>query len=141
MSRLSLQLAAGLDNLDTLVLFVLEHALRAGLDNKQSHRVELVMEEAAVNVIQHAYGGESGPLDVCCTLTPQGLQISLADQGPPFNPLDAPAVDLSADLTSRKIGGLGIHFMRNLADELDYRREGEQNLLILHFLRHALEGS
>ena len=141
MSRLCLRLAAELDNLETLLLFVLEHALRAGLDKKQLQRVELAMEEAAVNIIHHAYGGEPGPLDVCCTPTAQGLQISLADQGPPFNPLDAPEVEFSADLASRKIGGLGIHFMRNMADELDYRREGEQNLLILHFLRQPEEGS
>ncbi len=141
MSRLCLRLSAEPESLEPLLQFVEEHALRAGLDKGRLQRIELVIEEAAVNVMHHAYGGEPGNLEVCCTSTAKGLQISLADEGIPFNPLEAPDVEFSADIASREIGGLGVHFIRNFADELQYRRDGKRNLLGLHFLRQTPEGS
>lgn len=140
MKKLCLRLSAELDNLETLLLFVLEQARRAGLDEGRLPRIELTLEEAAVNIIRHAYGGQPGNLEVCCSPTVQGLKIRLSDEGTRFNPLEAPGVDFSADIASREIGGLGILLIRNMADELHYRRDGERNLLTLHFLRHAPEG-
>ena len=58
--------------------------------------------------------------------------IEISDDGQPFNPLkDAPKPDLEAALEDRPIGGLGIHLVLTMMDEMHYRRENERNHLTL----------
>ncbi|HXV20181.1 MAG TPA: ATP-binding protein [Desulfuromonadales bacterium] len=140
MSRLCIRLPASLESLEPLRVFVEGHALRAGLDEAQARRLELALEEAVVNIIDHAYGGRGGELELCCNPMPRGLEIRLVDEGPPFNPLEAPPVAPLTDIASQRIGGMGIHLFRSLADGLRYRREGERNVLTLRFLRKNGDG-
>lgn len=133
MSRPCLRMQATLENLEPFWVFAEEHALRVGLDERQVKRLELALEEATVNIIHHAYGGRGGELELCCTLVPGGLEIHLVDEGPPFNPLEAPPVDVVTYVTAHKIGGMGIHLYRNMANGLRYRREGGRNVLTLFF--------
>jgi anti-sigma regulatory factor (Ser/Thr protein kinase) len=140
MSRLCLNLNSVSTNLETLSLFVKENARRAGLDEVQVNRIVLVVEEAALNIIHHAYAGEGGELEFCCAPLQGGLEIRLVDAGPPFNPLQAPALEVDTNIASHRIGGMGIHLIRGLSDALDYRREGERNVLTLRFLHKSGEG-
>jgi anti-sigma regulatory factor (Ser/Thr protein kinase) len=134
---LCLDLRSASEGLETIWVFVEENALGAGLDEEEVKRIELAVEEATVNIIRHAYGGEGGKLELCCTPVPGGLEFCLADEGPPFNPLDAPTPEAVTDVASLKIGGLGIHLMRHMADALSYRRDGGRNVLTLGFLRRS----
>jgi serine/threonine-protein kinase RsbW len=140
MSYLCLNLRAVSEDLVTLPVFVEKNALHAGLDEAQVKRIELALEEATLNIIQHAYGGRGGKLELCCTPVQGGLEIRLVDEGPPFNPLEAPALESVTDIASMRIGGKGIHLIRGLTDELSYHRDGEQNVLTLRFLRKSGEG-
>ena len=139
MSCLSLDLRNA-EDLETLRVFVEENTLRAGLDEAQVKRIALVLEEATVNIIHHAYGGQGGKLELCCTPVQGGLEIRLADEGPPFNPLEAPGVNVVTDIASQKIGGMGIPLIRGLTDVLRYRREKGRNVLTLRFLRKSGDG-
>ena len=107
MSCLCLNLRSVSEDLETLSAFVEENALRAGLDEAQVKRIELVLEEATLNIIHHAYGGQGGKLELCCTPVQGGLEIRLVDEGPPFNPLEAPALEVVTDIASQRIGGMG----------------------------------
>jgi len=140
MNRLCLNLPAIPENLESLRVFVEENALRAGLDAVHTKRIELALEEATINIIRHAYGGQGGELEMCFTPVPGGVEIRLVDEGPRFNPLEAPDPDIVTDIASQKIGGLGIHLIRSMADVLRYRREGERNVLTLRFLRKRGDG-
>lgn len=140
MNRLCLNLRSVSENLEALSAFVEVNTLGAGLDKVQVKRIALALEEAATNIIHHAYGGQGGRLELCCTPVQGGLEFRLVDEGPPFNPLEAPAVEAVTDIASQRIGGMGIHLMRSLTDELRYSREGERNVLILCFLRKSGEG-
>lgn len=140
MSRLCIRLPATLESLEPLRIFVEGQALRAGLDEAQVRRLELALEEAVVNVIDYAYGGHGGELELCCNPVQGGLEISLVDEGPPFNPLEAPPVTPPTDIASQRIGGMGIHLFRSLADGLRYRREGVHNVLTLCFFRKSGDG-
>ena len=137
MNCLCLNLMSTSESLETLRLFVEENALRAGLDEVQVKRVELVVEEATVNIIKHAYGGQGGKMELCCTPVQGGLEIRLVDEGPPFNPLEAPGPEVVTDIASQRIGGWGIHLMRNMADALCYSRDEGRNVLTLCFLRKS----
>lgn len=135
MNCLCLTLRNASKDLETLLAFVEENARGAGMDEERINRVALVLEEATVNVINHAYGGQGGVLELCCRPVPGGLEIELVDEGPFFDPLQAPRVHAVTDIASLRIGGMGVHLIRSLTDALRYRREGRRNVLTLFFQR------
>lgn len=59
------------------------------------------------------------------------MTAEVEDDGRPFNPLEAPEPDLAAPVEERKVGGLGIHLIRNMMDHLEYRRLQGTNLLVM----------
>ena len=94
--------------------------------------VSLALEEVVANVILHGYQG-GGKHHVRVKVALEGGLVSAAveDEGVAFNPLEAPEPDLNRPIEERPIGGLGIHLVRSLMDALEYRREGERNILVM----------
>ena len=91
-------------------------------------RVNLVLEEFGINVINYAY--EDGGRDFELTLSsePDTLTIEFTDDGVPFNPLeDNPEPDTSAPIEERPIGGLGLHMVRTMTEEMRYERQNSRN--------------
>ena len=90
--------------------------------------LDLALEEIVTNVIFHGYrdGGEHA-IHVGLALRDRVVALTVEDEGLPFNPLDAPAADDTAPIEERPIGGLGIHLVRKLMDEIEYAREGNRN--------------
>lgn len=94
--------------------------------------ITLVIEEVGLNIVNYAYGGEGGMFELIITSEDDSLTVELIDGGPPFNMLtDADAPDIDADLDDRPVGGLGIHLVKSMMDELNYKREHDQNHLTL----------
>ena len=97
-----------------------------------SDRITLAIEEVAVNVIAHGYGGARGhAFEVRLARDDEAVRITVSDDAAPFDPLAQPPPDTTAPLERRKVGGLGIHFVRALMDDVRYRREGNRNILVL----------
>lgn len=114
-------LTARFANLEQVRQFVIEAAEECGMKPKTVFAVELAVDEAFSNIIDHAYGGESQELIECtCQSDEDRLIIKLKDCGEPFRPNGVPQPNLDACLEERKIGGLGLHFMRQLMDEVSY---------------------
>ena len=92
----------------------------------------LAVEELVTNIIKYGYD-DAGKHEVIVRLSLEGtrLQIVIEDDGHEFNPFDRPAPDIHAPVEEREIGGLGIHFVKNLLDSCDYRREGARNIVTL----------
>jgi serine/threonine-protein kinase RsbW len=60
----------------------------------------------------------------------QDLILEIEEDRVPFNPLDSPPPDITKPIAERRMGGLGIHLVRQLMDSLAYeRREGKNYLL------------
>lgn len=94
------------------------------------HDLHLVVEEVACNIVHHgAEEGREPTLELRATVDVGRLELEFRDDGRPFDPLSAPPPDLDADINDRPIGGLGVHLVRQLAEELEYRREDGQNVL------------
>lgn len=110
----------------------LRHVLgEAGIRERLLLDLELAVEEAVVNVMTHAYPGGQGVLVLGVMPGPGHVTIELRDRGVPFNPLLVPEPDVSAPLGKREIGGLGIHLIRTLMDEVSYEFRDGENILTL----------
>lgn len=95
--------------------------------------LSLAVDELLVNVVNHG-GQDTGAVPdirLRVRLEHNQLVTELSDSGQPFNPLDAPPPELDLDLDDKPVGGLGIHLVRQLMDEVQYRREGAYNRVTL----------
>jgi len=112
---------AQFQHLDEIRDFVAEVARDGGFNEKEIYFIQLAADEAASNVIEHAYEGVTdGKLEITCEMKDGLLTIVLLDHGKPFDPTTVRPPDLKADLSERQIGGLGIYLMRKLMDEVRY---------------------
>ena len=114
-------LVAQFKNLERVRKFVARHAQAYELSPKEIYSVQLAVDEAFTNIIEHAYGGESQEnIECTCHISADGLEITLRDCGQTFEPNQVPDPDLGAELEERKIGGLGLFFIRQLMDEVEF---------------------
>ncbi|MFO7684266.1 MAG: ATP-binding protein [Chloroflexota bacterium] len=125
-------------NIKQICEFVASGARESGLTEDEIFKLELACDEACTNIIEHAYGHEgAGEITTSWENKDGAFTITLHDNGRSFDPDDVavPAVtQLSGDPdpVELKVGGLGIHFMRNLMDEIRYRFDKEQgNTLVM----------
>jgi len=108
-------------SLEKISLFVKQAAEETGLDELQVYSVELAVDEACSNIIEHAYGGENiGPIRLELRISAEGLEIMIHDRGKPFNPDSVPSINIQAPLEKRSPGGAGIFLMRKVMDEVHY---------------------
>ena len=95
-------------------------------------KVNLVLEELAMNTINHGHDGGLHQISITFSSTDDALVIDILDDGKPFDPLtDAPIPNVNAPINERPIGGLGVYLVRKLMDEVTYRREEGRNHLTL----------
>ena len=138
------------DQIGTITKFVTAGGKAAGLDDDAIFHLELCCDEASTNIIEHAYGAEDvGTITVHFQVTADAFSVTFLDQGRPFSPQDVPepailnhdndtpGPALNDFLDSLKVGGLGIHFMRRLMDEVRYSfdREGGNRLTLVKYCR------
>ena len=117
----NVQFAAKFEYLDEIREFVGTIARKSGFSDKDVYNIQLATDEAASNIIEHAYENISdGVLELSCGVRDDLMTIVLIDHGESFDPSEIPLPDLKADLSDRKIGGLGIFLMRKLMDEVHY---------------------
>ncbi len=128
-----LRITAHYSELERLCAFVAEGADAAGLSTQARDHVQLAVDEAATNVIQHGYGGEGdGGLQVVWRAQPGELTVVLTDQAPPFDPGSFPETPTPASVDDLSIGGYGIRFIRQVMDEVEYiHRDGVNRLTLV----------
>lgn len=101
--------------------FAAQAATDCGLSESAVYSVQMAVDEAFTNIIEHAFGGEcQEEIECTCQIEKSGLKIILRDCGKPFNPLAVPEPDLTAEIEERQVGGLGLFFMRQLMDEVHF---------------------
>ncbi len=97
-------------------------------------RLRVVLDEIVENIVTHGRAAGSGPqpaLDVWFRAEPGAVEVTVADDGPAFNPLLHPEPDTTLPLASRPPGGLGITLVKSLMDEVRYERTDRNILTIL----------
>lgn len=124
----TVQYAAKFEYLDEIREFVGGIARAGGFSDKDVYNIQLATDEAASNIIEHAYENiTDGILELSCGMQGDAITIILIDRGESFDPSEVPLPDLKADLSDRKIGGLGIFLMRKLMDEVHYEPKSDKS--------------
>ncbi len=129
-----------LKELEKLAANIESFAELEGVSPATAHAFNLCLDEILTNIVSYAFD-DGGEHQVLLELSRSGDQIiaTISDDGRIFNPLEeAEAPDIEADIEDREVGGLGIFFVREMMDSLDYRRDGDQNILTLR-KRDAVE--
>jgi anti-sigma regulatory factor (Ser/Thr protein kinase) len=112
---------ANFHNLDEIRDFVGEAARQAGFSEKEIYSIQLAADEASTNIIEHAYAEiKNGKIEIDCSITGGELKIVMRDNGKSFDPSSVPEPNVKAELSERKIGGLGMYLMRKLMDDVVY---------------------
>lgn len=122
---------ASLDKLYEMLNFIKEFAIGHGYTQSSICSIELAAEEALVNIISYGYPKEAGVIEIeCHEKQGIGLQITLKDNGIPYDPLqNVKEIDQNISVEDRKIGGYGIFFILNIMDKVDYERTDNYNIL------------
>jgi serine/threonine-protein kinase RsbW len=129
----SITVPATLDSLAPISEFITDATARAGLDDHAAWQVQLAVDEAATNIIQHGYDqAAAGEIHLEWRLEGGPLIVTLRDSGRGFNPDDVPAPDITSPLEERQAGGLGLYLMNKLMDSVQFEFGGKAgNVLIM----------
>jgi serine/threonine-protein kinase RsbW len=115
--------------------FVMDRAEKFGFSTDEASQIGLAVDEACTNIIRHSFKfDKSKKFCVQIETSPNYFIVNISDNGDPFDPLTVPEVDMNEYIKRFKRGGLGIHIIRNVMDEVQYipSSGGDQmNLLTL----------
>ncbi len=114
--------------------WVRDISYRLALPDDITSRLDLCLEEAVHNIISYGYS-DQGPhqIDVKISYDADSLALEVEDDGIAFDPLSVPVLVRPSTLAEAKIGGWGVHMIREFSDRCHYERRGEKNRLHLLF--------
>jgi serine/threonine-protein kinase RsbW len=112
---------AELKNLSAIRHFVQEEAAALGANQDVIADLILATDEAATNIIVHGYQYQPGTIEIEMGRSGDAIVIYMRDQSPPFDPTIIPPPDVTQPLDERPLGGMGIHLIRQLMDEVTHR--------------------
>ncbi len=95
-----------------------------------AYAADLVLEEMTSNIIKYGYDDKAAhEINIQLAIENDSISIIIEDDGHPFDPTAVPPPDTGLSLEDRKIGGLGIHLVRNTSESMKYRRDDNRNIL------------
>ncbi len=94
--------------------------------------LNLVLEEVVTNIIFYGYEDKNEhEININLSYKNKIIKVQIEDDGREFNPLQFPEPDMGKSIEESKIGGLGIHFVRKIMDDINYLRLDNKNRLTL----------
>ncbi len=128
--RTSLSYPCRIDAFPAMSRDLREHLEARDVPAEAREDLFLIAEEIFVNVVSYAHDdGEAHVIDMTLEMGDGSATLEFRDDGRPFDPLSQPPPDLDRPEEERRIGGLGIHLVRELSDRIRYAREGSMNSL------------
>lgn len=127
------KMPAMLDSLYEIMDSVSGCAEKQNIRPERIDDIKLSLEEILVNIFNYAYPKDrTGDVEIACSLSDQGdFIVEIKDCGTPFDVLNAAEPDINAPIEDRRIGGLGIFFVKQFIDDVRYSREENCNVLTL----------
>ena len=119
-----LRVQAVLENVPLAMECVTQSARRTGFAGQALDQIELGVDEACANVVDHAYEGmERGDMEVSCCLDGQDFVVFVRDWGGSFDPDSIAEPDIAAPLEERTLGGLGLFLIKRVMDHVEFRSD------------------
>ncbi|MCP4724752.1 MAG: ATP-binding protein [bacterium] len=116
-----LQFDSKTSNLVKIRDFVSNLAGKAGFDEDNINKIELAVDEACSNVVKHAYpSGSDYKIDIDIQYDDKKFIVKVKDRGKGFNPQNLGTPDIKTYLEKREVGGLGVHMMKELMDQVEF---------------------
>lgn len=129
-AKLSLKIKNDREELERIVIAIEEFAAQNDWPEDLLFKINLVLEEIGLNIIDYAFESGSHEFEINLTSDAEAITIEAVDDGRPFDPLSEAALpDLDAPLDCRPVGGLGVYLVRTLMDQSDYQRVDGRNCL------------
>ena len=130
--KYSFELKSDLSGLETLCQHLNKFGQAAGLSEACITDVNICLDELFTNIVSYGFEDDLEHfVRIALDLDGQVLTVSIEDEGIPFNPLDKKDPEVPADLKDVHIGGLGIHIVRKLMDDVCYQRKDGKNKLTM----------
>ena len=127
-----LKLKSSLSELESLRDSLAQFGETHRLTRKNIFDINLVLDELFTNVVSYGCSDNAEcVLRVAISKDHKTLTLQVEDCGIPFNPMDAEAPDLEKGIEERAIGGMGIHIVKSLMDDIQYQRKKDMNILTL----------
>jgi serine/threonine-protein kinase RsbW len=133
MDRSDLHIVNKVSELERVSAALEELSARWAISSKVTMQLNLVLEELVTNIMFHGHlDGQEHGIDIEFSRNDQVLSVVVTDDAPAFNLLEQPD-DSRVDqpLEERKIGGLGIHFVKTVMDRVEYVRRDGKNVVTL----------
>jgi serine/threonine-protein kinase RsbW len=119
--KFSLTVDSSLERLSEIADFVELAARESGMNDDQVYDVQMAVDEACANVIEHAYRGRpDGTIDIRCEKRGKEFVVTIQDLGERFDPKQVARPRTNDPLSKRNIGGLGLFFMHKLMDKVTF---------------------
>ena len=119
--KYSLTVDSRLERLSEIANFIELAARSSGLNEDQTYDVQMAVDEACANVIEHAYRGRAnGTIDIVCEKRGKEFVVTIQDFGERFDPKKVASPRTRDPLSKRNIGGLGLFFMRKMMDKVKF---------------------
>lgn len=100
-----------------------------GLNNQSIYDIQLAVDEVCTNIITHGYADmDPGSIMLVVNVEANRVIVSITDFGHPFEPAEAPAPNITAELEERKPGGLGLFFVFMSVDDIAYESSETGNI-------------
>lgn len=136
--KYSLKVSGTTENLEVIRDFIHKLAEKCGFGKEAASEIELAVDEACTNVIKHAYNNNKRHmLELSAFLDAEKMEVIITDKGPGFDLAKVPTPDIREYAQKSKSGGLGIHLMRSLMDEVKFSlNPGKKNQVsLIKYLR------
>jgi len=130
MNKITVQ--SELRELDKVRTFLKSNLAGLDLNEEDTYKVELSLVEMCSNIMRYAYPGDSGEIVVSTWHEGGKLYLEIRDKGVPFDPRQVKRPTLEEMINREQMGGLGIFLARKLMDGFLYRREDNQNILVMY---------
>jgi serine/threonine-protein kinase RsbW len=130
--KISFELKNCLSETGKLCHCIEDIAQSLGLAKKDVFAINLALEELFTNIVSYGYSdADEHRINIYCALEDRALVIRIEDDGDPFNPVEAAPPDFNCPLEESKIGGLGIHLVKKMMDDVTYERMNEKNIIVM----------
>lgn len=128
----TLTVNSDLAELNKIRAYLKENLSALSISETDYYTIELSMLEICVNIIRYAYPKDQGKIHLKTWQDNNKFYLEISDDGIPFDPITVEEPDLEKMISNGQKGGFGIFLARKLMDGFDYKRENDQNILIIY---------